>query len=107
MVKNKIKVLAVIQARMGSKRFPGKILKKINGLTIIEIISQRLSRSKLIDEVIVATSSEKKDDKLVKYLKKKKLNIQEEMKEMFLRDFINALKKSNQTGSFKLLQIVQ
>ena len=39
--------------------------------------------------------------------KKKKLNIQEEMKEMFLRDFINALKKSNQTGSFELLQIVQ
>ena len=42
------------------------------------------------------TSYEKKDDKLVKYLKKKKLSIQEEMKEMFLRDFINALKKSKE-----------
>ncbi len=93
MVKNKIKVLAVIQARMGSKRFPGKILKKINGLTIIEIISQRLSRSKLIDEVIVATSSEKKDDKLVKYLKKKKIKYTRGDERNVLKRFYQCSKK--------------
>ena len=39
-------VLAIIQARYDSKRLPGKVLKKINHKTILEILIKRLSKSK-------------------------------------------------------------
>lgn len=54
--------VAIVQARMKSKRFPGKSLKKINGSTCINIIVNRLKRSKFLDEVIIATGSNSDDD---------------------------------------------
>ncbi len=41
-------VLAIIQARYNSTRFPGKVIQKINSKTILEILIQRLSKSKYI-----------------------------------------------------------
>ena len=55
MVINK-NLLVIIQARYNSKRLPGKVLKRIVGLPAIEILLLRLSRSKLISEICVATS---------------------------------------------------
>ena len=46
-----IKVLAIVQARMSSKRLPGKVLKQINGLSLIEILFHRLSKSSQIDKL--------------------------------------------------------
>ena len=40
----KKKVLAIIQARYNSSRFPVKVIKKINNKTILEILIQRLSK---------------------------------------------------------------
>ena len=50
------KVLAIVQARMGSTRLPGKVLKEINGEKLIEILFNRLSLSSKIDKIILATS---------------------------------------------------
>ncbi len=52
--------LLILQARTGSKRFPNKVLKKVSGLAVIEIILKRLSLSKKVDKIIVATSNKKK-----------------------------------------------
>ncbi len=65
-----MKTLAIIQARSNSKRFPNKVLKKINGLTIIEILLKRLSKSKKIDQLVVATTKRKSDNKLYNLVKK-------------------------------------
>mgnify|MGYP003334177110 CR=1 FL=1 len=46
-----MKVVAIIQARMGSTRLPGKVLKKIGGIPAIEILLARLSHSELINEI--------------------------------------------------------
>tara|TARA_B100001029_G_scaffold178800_1_gene186363 strand:+ start:833 stop:1507 length:675 start_codon:yes stop_codon:yes gene_type:complete len=62
--------LLILQARTGSKRFPNKVLKKVSGLAVIEIILKRLSLSKKVDKIIVATSNKKKDNKLVNIVKK-------------------------------------
>jgi len=62
------KLLVIIQARTSSKRFRNKVLKKIYGETLISHIVNRLKKSNLISNVIVATSKEKSDDKLVKHL---------------------------------------
>jgi spore coat polysaccharide biosynthesis protein SpsF (cytidylyltransferase family) len=65
--------LCIIQARLGSTRFKNKIFQEINGKKIIEIIYKRVCKSKKIDKVIIATTNNKIDDKLVVFLKKKKI----------------------------------
>ena len=57
-------VLAIVQARMSSTRLPGKVLKKVNGKPLIEILFHRLSRSKKIDKVILATSENAENNRL-------------------------------------------
>jgi len=51
---------------MQSTRLPGKVLEEINSQTIIEIILKRLSQSKLIDRIVVATSTNAENDILEK-----------------------------------------
>ena len=48
-------IVAIIPARMASSRFPGKPLKQIFGLSMIEHVRRRTSLCKVIDKVIVAT----------------------------------------------------
>ncbi len=66
-------MLAVIQARCSSKRFPNKILKIVYGKPLIHHVILKLLKSKKITNIVVATSNQKSDDNLVKYLKKKKI----------------------------------
>ena len=67
-VKNK--VLAIIQARYNSSRFPGKVIKKINNQTILEIIISRVKKSKYISKIIVACSKNPNDFQIIKICKK-------------------------------------
>ena len=59
-----MKVVAIVQARTGSIRFPGKILAPIRGIPMIEFLLRRLATSKALDEVLVATSDNPVDDEL-------------------------------------------
>jgi spore coat polysaccharide biosynthesis protein SpsF (cytidylyltransferase family) len=70
---NTKKVYVLIQARMDSKRLPGKVLKKIKGKTLIEILLDRLRKSKRPDKLIVLTSTSQSDDVLANYLKNKSI----------------------------------
>ena len=45
-------ILAIVQARLGSSRFPSKVLKKINGKSVVSLIYGRLSKSKMIDDIV-------------------------------------------------------
>jgi len=60
-----MKVAAIIQARMGSTRLPGKILKKVQGKTLLEIQLERLKQSTFLDQIIVATTTQAQDDRVV------------------------------------------
>ena len=53
------KIACIIQARSNSKRLPNKILKKISGRTVLEILISRLKKSKKIDKIIIATTKKK------------------------------------------------
>ena len=64
---------ATIQARSSSTRLPSKVLKKIGGITILEILVKRIKKSQKIKDVIVATTKNKADDQIVKLCKKKKI----------------------------------
>jgi 3-deoxy-manno-octulosonate cytidylyltransferase (CMP-KDO synthetase) len=50
-----MKTIAIIPVRMGSSRFPGKPLKKINGVPMVELIYKSISENKSLSKVVVAT----------------------------------------------------
>ena len=58
-------IAAIIQARMGSTRLPGKVLKDLAGRTVLARVVSRVQRSRLIHKVIVATSTESADSRIV------------------------------------------
>lgn len=66
-----MKIVAIIQARMGSSRLPGKVLKDLGGATVLDRVLNRLGRSKLIQEVLVATTTESADDAIVEHCERK------------------------------------
>ena len=65
MVKGK-KIVATIEARMTSTRLPGKVMLPFVGKPDLEIMIERLKRALLVDEIVVATTTNPKDDEIVK-----------------------------------------
>ena len=61
-------IIGVIQARTSSRRLPGKVLRKILGKPMIMHQIYRHQKSKFLDKIIVATSTDKQDDTLVNLL---------------------------------------
>ena len=69
---------AIIQARMSSKRLPGKVLKELpygSGISSLEQIVYRLQQVESIQEVIVATSTDKEDNAIVQMAVSKGINV--------------------------------
>jgi spore coat polysaccharide biosynthesis protein SpsF len=64
-----MKVVAIIQARMGSTRLPGKVMKDILGKPVILWDLDRVSISKLIDEIVVAIPYGKENDVIIDTIK--------------------------------------
>ena len=61
----------IIQARMGSSRLPGKVMKPLDGENpLLYSIIDQLKNCELIDVIVVATTNLDEDDIIVKYLKK-------------------------------------
>lgn len=57
-----MKVAVIIQARMGSTRLPGKVMKYLGNKTILEHVVLRIKKAQGIDEIIIATSTLAPDD---------------------------------------------
>ena len=63
-----MKIIAVVQARMNSKRLPGKVMLSIIGKPLVWHIYDRLKKSKLVSDVIVSTGNSEKNELLCKFL---------------------------------------
>ena len=57
-----MRVVAIIQARLGSERLSGKVLRDIAGEPMLVRVVNRTMRAKTLDEVVVATTVESQDD---------------------------------------------
>jgi spore coat polysaccharide biosynthesis protein SpsF len=68
------KVGCIIQARMGSTRLPGKVMKELQGKSVLYHVIQRVKQSKLIDEIIIATTNHKRDEVIVDEAKANDVN---------------------------------
>ena len=67
MVNEDRKVLAIIQARMGSGRLPGKVLKKINNIPILKVMMDRIVKSEYVDQFVIATTNNSIDKEIIKF----------------------------------------
>jgi glutamate-1-semialdehyde 2,1-aminomutase len=65
-----MKTIAIVQARMGSTRFPNKVMRLINGVPMIELLLHRLSLAKRIDHIILATSADSRNQPLVDHIRR-------------------------------------
>jgi len=65
-----MKILAITQARYGSTRLPAKVLKEVNGETLLEIHLKRILRATKVSKLKIATTKEKGADKIVKIAQK-------------------------------------
>ena len=54
-------IVCVLQARMGSTRLPGKILKDLAGAPMLQRLIERVRSSRLIDALVVATTDQPED----------------------------------------------
>ncbi len=63
----KPRIVASIEARMSSSRFPGKMLADLGGMPVIQLLVERLKESKLLDDIVIATTDQKSDDALAKW----------------------------------------
>ena len=57
-----MRVVAIVQARMGSTRLPGKVMKDLLGKPVLTRDVNRIRRAKCIDEVVIATTTRQEDD---------------------------------------------
>jgi len=65
-----VNVLAIVQARMGSTRLPGKTLIEIEGKPLLEHVINRIRYSKTIDDIIIATTTGPEDKAIVSMAEK-------------------------------------
>ena len=94
-MENLMNITCIIQARLGSKRFPGKVLKTVLNKSIIELVVDRVRLSKKINQIVVAIPNTKVDDKLFYYLKKRNIKIFRGSEKNVLKRFYEAAKIYN------------
>lgn len=70
-----MKFLAIIQARCGSSRLPGKVLRDLAGKTALERVIERVEKSRFVEEVMVATTINQEDIPIVKLVSSKNMRV--------------------------------
>lgn len=83
-------IFAFVQARMGSTRLPGKVMKNINKKPLIWHVIDRLKYSKNINKIIILTTINKKDDVLFKWCRNHNLEIFRGDEENVVKRFYDA-----------------
>ena len=61
----KPRTVAIIQARMGSRRLPGKVMMKIGGRPLLAYLVERISKARTLDAIVVATTTNPRDNVII------------------------------------------
>ncbi|WP_058307195.1 cytidylyltransferase domain-containing protein [Gracilibacillus massiliensis] len=89
-----MKVVAIIQARMGSSRLPGKVLRKVMGKPLLYYQLMRVSRASKLDDLVVATSTLSKDNRIVNFCTSHNINYYRGSEQDVLTRYVEAARKS-------------
>jgi len=77
-------IIAIVQARMGSTRLPGKVMMNLIGKPMLAHELSRIARSKRISSIVVATTTSHSDDCIVDLCKEHDCIFSEAVNPMFL-----------------------
>ncbi|NMA84916.1 MAG: NTP transferase domain-containing protein, partial [Epulopiscium sp.] len=88
-----MKVLCIVQARMGSERLPGKVLKPILDKPMIMHVLDRLKKSRYIDEIVLATSQQDEEKSLVEAVQKNGYQVFRGEENYVLKRYIDTYRK--------------
>ncbi len=97
--------LCVIQARMGSSRLPGKVLRDVNGKTILQNVVDRLTPSRKLDKIIVATTTNAEDDAVESFCEAHDIEVFRGSDWDVLDRFYNAAKMVNASSGDNIIRI--
>ncbi len=92
-----MKITAIIQARTSSTRLPGKVLLPLpynSDITVLQQVIGRTKKSNLIDDIIVATTTDKEDEKIVEIAKKENVKWFKGSKKNVLERYYKAAKEN-------------
>jgi glutamate-1-semialdehyde 2,1-aminomutase len=67
-MEGRMKVVAVVQARMGSTRFPKKVMRPLQGMPMIGVLLERLANARRIDQIVLATTDGERDAPLAEFV---------------------------------------
>ena len=88
------RVVAIVQARMGSSRFPGKMLAKLGDRDLLSWVLTRVCDAKQVDQVVLATSTSRDDDRLADAASKFNIVVVRGSQDDVLDRFVQAAKVS-------------
>ena len=89
-----MKVVAIVQARIGSIRLPNKVMKPIGSTPMIEVLLKRLNKSTMLDQIILATSTDNKNKILINHVESLGYTCLEGSEHDVLDRFVQAVEKS-------------
>ncbi len=92
---NKPRIVAIIQARMGSTRLPGKTMVDVEGKPLLKHIVDRVSASKKIDAVLIATTTSPEDKVILEFARQNNIQAYAGSDEDVLERFYEAAKVVN------------
>ncbi len=88
------KVIIIVQARMGSTRLPGKSMKMVSERPLISYLLERLRRTKKADEIVVATTTHERDQRIVDFCREEHIPVYRGSEENVLDRYYQAAKAS-------------
>lgn len=94
--------LVIVQARLGSSRFPNKILSGLGDGSILDFVIKQIKKAKLVDKIVIATTQESIDDFLVDYCLSKKYDVFRGSELDLLDRHFQCAKKYNPTSISKI-----
>ncbi|MBU0630359.1 MAG: glycosyltransferase family protein [Candidatus Margulisbacteria bacterium] len=83
----------IIQARMGSTRLQGKVMKEVLGRPLLELLIERLKNCQLVDEIVVATTTKAADDVIEALARKLSVKVMRGSEDDVLDRYFQAAKK--------------
>lgn len=91
----RLKVVAIIQARMGSSRLPGKTMMDLAGVPLLKRLLSQMSGSRTLDELVVATSIDPADDAIEVFAREQGFHVVRGSEQDVLSRYAMAAEESN------------